>query len=83
MELIFTLEEVEAAAGTFRLAFADDKVFAFHGNMGTGKTTFITALCRSLGVAGAVSSPTFSIINEYVARGRTIYHLDLYQARTT
>ncbi|HTE26763.1 tRNA (adenosine(37)-N6)-threonylcarbamoyltransferase complex ATPase subunit type 1 TsaE [Flavitalea sp.] len=83
MELIFTLEEIENAAQKFRQTFKDDKVFAFHGNMGTGKTTFITAICRSLGVEGPVSSPTFSIINEYNARGCTIYHLDLYRLKNS
>jgi tRNA threonylcarbamoyladenosine biosynthesis protein TsaE len=83
MELIFTLEEIEQAARKFQQAFADEKVFAFHGNMGAGKTTFITALCRVIGVEGPVSSPTFSIINEYNARGRTIYHLDLYRLKNS
>jgi tRNA threonylcarbamoyladenosine biosynthesis protein TsaE len=81
MELIFTLEEIEKAAQRFQQAFTNEKVFAFHGNMGTGKTTFITAICRSMGVEGPVSSPTFSIINEYNANGRTIYHLDLYRLK--
>src|SRR5688572_9296877 len=81
MELIFTLEEIEKAAQRFQQAFTNEKVFAFHGNMGAGKTTFITAICRSMGVEGPVSSPTFSIINEYNANGRTIYHLDLYRLK--
>jgi tRNA threonylcarbamoyladenosine biosynthesis protein TsaE len=83
MELIFTLKEIETAADTFRKAFADEKVFAFHGNMGTGKTTFITAICRSMGVEGPVSSPTFSIINEYNANGCAIYHMDLYRLKNS
>jgi tRNA threonylcarbamoyladenosine biosynthesis protein TsaE len=81
MELIFTLDDIEKAALTFRQAFKDEKVFAFHGNMGAGKTTFITTLCRVMGVEGTVSSPTFSIINEYNAHGRIIYHLDLYRLK--
>ena len=48
--------------------------------MGTGKTTFVHALCDVLGVTDAVGSPTFSIINQYqLADGRTLYHLDLYR----
>jgi tRNA threonylcarbamoyladenosine biosynthesis protein TsaE len=50
--------------------------------MGAGKTTFVHAVCNLLGVKGAVSSPTFSIINEYTsAEGKTIYHLDLYRLK--
>jgi tRNA threonylcarbamoyladenosine biosynthesis protein TsaE len=50
--------------------------------MGAGKTTFITALCHALGVTNAVSSPTFSIINEYrSADGERIYHMDLYRLK--
>ena len=48
--------------------------------MGSGKTTFIHALCDVLGVTDAVGSPTFSIINQYqMADGQTLYHLDLYR----
>ena len=83
MELIFTLGEIGNAVQTFRQAFADEKVFAFHGKMGAGKTTFISAICRSMGVEGLVSSPTFSIINEYNANGSTIYHLDLYRLKNS
>ncbi len=59
------------------------KVFAFHGEMGAGKTTLITALCKYKGVAGTLSSPTFSIINEYrfLEKGieHSIFHIDLYR----
>jgi tRNA threonylcarbamoyladenosine biosynthesis protein TsaE len=50
--------------------------------MGAGKTTFIKAICKQLGVTGAVSSPTYSIINQYAAaNGKTVYHLDLYRLK--
>ena len=59
------------------------KLFAFHGEMGAGKTTIITALCKEKGVKDIISSPTFSIINEYPFfekdNERIIYHLDLYR----
>lgn len=56
-------------------------VIAFHGAMGAGKTTFIKKLCRELGVEETVSSPTFSIINEYriETTGETIFHFDFYR----
>jgi tRNA threonylcarbamoyladenosine biosynthesis protein TsaE len=61
------------------------KVFAFHGQMGAGKTTIIEALCRSKGVKNAMGSPTFSIINEYVYQEnneeKIIYHIDLYRLK--
>lgn len=55
-------------------------VVAFYGSMGAGKTTFITALCRALGVKDDVSSPTFTIVNEYRAgSGEPVYHFDFYR----
>lgn len=56
-------------------------VFAFYAPMGTGKTTFIKALCEALGVEDVINSPTFSIINEYRAEpsGELIYHFDCYR----
>ncbi len=61
------------------------RVFAFHGDMGVGKTTFIGMLCRSKGVATQVSSPTFSLINEYIyvedGVEKTIYHMDMYRLK--
>ena len=61
--------------------YADKKVFAFGGKMGVGKTTFIHALCEAKKVKDVVSSPTFSLINEYSYPGGTIYHLDLYRLK--
>lgn len=62
-------------------------VMAFHGEMGAGKTTLIHALCDVRSVKGAVGSPTFSIINEYVLQGEadesSIFHIDLYRLRDT
>ena len=80
MELIFGLEEIHQAAMQFLKYTPGHQVFAFTGEMGSGKTTFIHALCEEMGVKGSVSSPTFSIINEYLTeKGETIYHMDLYR----
>lgn len=58
-------------------------VITFEASMGAGKTTTIIALCKLLGVTSSVSSPTFSIINEYGTKdGQSIYHLDLYRIKT-
>jgi len=80
MELIFNLDQINDAARDFLAATAPYKVIAFRAEMGSGKTTFIHALCEVLGVQDTVSSPTFSIINQYkTATGQTICHLDLYR----
>ncbi len=56
------------------------KVFAFEAPMGTGKTTFIKAVCEALGVEDVINSPTFSIVNEYeTAEGALLYHFDCYR----
>jgi len=61
-------------------AFPGNRVFAFFGEMGSGKTTFIKILCRELGAIENVSSPTFSLVNEYRdKKGKPIYHFDFYR----
>jgi tRNA threonylcarbamoyladenosine biosynthesis protein TsaE len=63
------------------LEFAnEEKIFLFEGEMGAGKTTFIKAICEALGVSDVVSSPTFSIVNEYQGpSNKRIYHFDFYR----
>lgn len=75
----YHLNDIDEMAAAFWKEFGGSYVYAFHGGMGAGKTTFIHALCQALGVRGAVGSPTFSIINAYDAAIGTIYHLDLYR----
>ena len=58
------------------------KVFLFFGEMGAGKTTFIKALSRALGVIDAVSSPTYSIVNEYSLTDGSVYHFDFYRLKS-
>lgn len=81
MDMYFSLEEIGRAAGDFIKAISEQKVIALHGQMGAGKTTFVHAVCETLGVKDSVSSPTFSIINEYRSAQGTIYHIDLYRLK--
>lgn len=77
---IKNLESLQPAARQFIDQMGEHSVFAFYGGMGAGKTTFIKAVCKELGVAETVASPTFAIINEYKAGdGKPIYHFDFYR----
>lgn len=75
------LNDLADAAKLFIEATKDNNVIAFNGGMGAGKTTFISEVCRQLGVEEDTSSPTFAIINEYESSktGEKIYHFDCYR----
>lgn len=80
MDVTFSLDELPQAAEAFLKAIGNDRVFAFEGDMGAGKTTFIAEVCRRLGADDDSGSPTFSIVNEYeAADGLPIYHFDFYR----
>ncbi len=82
MEFNYKLTEISNTAKWFLDKVGTSKCFAFHGEMGAGKTTFINTVCMLLGVRNGLSSPTFSIINEYVQdSGKSIYHIDLYRLK--
>lgn len=83
MEIYFDFNEIEKTAKKFLEATEHNKVFAFSGDLGAGKTSFITALCKVLGVVETVTSPTYSIIQEYKTRdNNTIFHIDLYRIKS-
>ena len=65
MELIFTLDDIDNAAQQLILFLNNSKIILFEGEMGSGKTTLIHAICRQMGVADKMSSPTYAIINQY------------------
>jgi tRNA threonylcarbamoyladenosine biosynthesis protein TsaE len=76
----FSLEDIDEVAKQFLPAITNYKVIAIYGEMGAGKTTFVQALCRLLGVKENISSPTFPIINEYkTINGQKIHHIDAYR----
>ena len=79
MEITFSLAEIDSAAQQV-LAQNIKNIILFHGELGAGKTTFIKALAKQLGVTDMTGSPTFSLVNEYATTdGRTLYHFDLYR----
>jgi tRNA threonylcarbamoyladenosine biosynthesis protein TsaE len=81
MEITFSLDQIDWAAQKV-LAANPEKVILFNGEMGAGKTTLIKALCRTLGISDVTSSPTFSLVNEYVSgNGETVYHFDVYRLK--
>ncbi len=86
MERLFTLLEIDEVAKEFWQKFGNkEAVFAFYGQMGAGKTTFIHALCEAKKVRDVISSPTYSIVNEYGydenGQEKLIYHIDLYRLK--
>ena len=83
MQIIIPSEQQLApAAQQFADAIGSRRVFAFYGAMGAGKTTFIKAVCRTLGVQDVITSPTFAIVNEYeTGDGLPVYHFDFYRIK--
>ena len=79
MNIVFSLDRLEEVAQTI-IAQNPKKVILFHGEMGVGKTTLIKQLCKTLGVSGTTSSPTFSLVNEYeTINNQLVYHFDFYR----
>lgn len=76
-----SLDGIAGAAREFVAQIGTNRVFAFYGSMGAGKTTFIKAVCEQLGVKDAVTSPTFAIVNEYESDMGAIYHFDFYRIK--
>ena len=80
---IENLDEYHAAAKKFVAAMKDNRIFAFYGSMGTGKTTFIKSVCEEMGVEESINSPTFAIVNEYeTGEGETVFHFDFYRIKS-
>jgi len=76
------LQDLAGAAHQLLKFAGDDKVIVFEGSMGAGKTTFIKEICHALGVEDIVSSPSFSIVNEYLSREKqSLYHFDFYRIK--
>lgn len=80
MEFIYSLNEIDTIAQQV-IAQNPQKIILFNGLMGVGKTTFIKALSKRLGVENPTSSPTFSLVNEYQAKEGLVYHFDVYRLK--
>ena len=79
---IGTLKDRKEAASQVVRVIGDHNVFAFYGNMGAGKTTFIKAICTELGVMENITSPTFALVNEYTTKdNRVLFHFDCYRLK--
>jgi tRNA threonylcarbamoyladenosine biosynthesis protein TsaE len=76
-----SIEELKHAAEKLIGFSGTEKIFLFYGDMGAGKTTFIKSLCSILGTHEQVTSPTFSIVNEYDGEKIKIYHFDFYRLK--
>lgn len=77
---INSLEEINTVAKEFLSIVGSKRVFALHGAMGVGKTTFVKAICDAMGVKDTINSPTFAIVNEYHSpKKEIIYHFDFYR----
>ena len=78
-----TLSDLIPIAEKIRDHFKSEKIFAFYGKMGSGKTTFIKEFCKQLGVEEVITSPTFALINEYTGKEDIkIFHFDFYRIET-
>lgn len=80
--LIKDKKQLPVAAKRILECTSGQKILAFYGSMGAGKTTIIKAVCKALGAEGIVSSPTFTLVNEYKTKdGEVLYHIDFYRIR--
>ena len=79
MTIEYSIDEIHRTAAQCIEVINGKKVAAFHGSIGSGKTTLIHAICDVKNVTSPVSSPTFALINEYNSPGGSIFHIDLYR----
>lgn len=80
MTITYSIEELDTVAKQL-LNQVTSKTLIFNGDVGAGKTTLIKTLVKALGSKDNVSSPTFSLVNEYEGENSTIYHFDLYRVK--
>jgi tRNA threonylcarbamoyladenosine biosynthesis protein TsaE len=82
--IISNKSQLYKASALFLKNTSGRRIFAFYGAMGAGKTTIIKSICESLGAVDTVTSPTFTLVNEYkTSKGELLYHIDFYRIRKT
>lgn len=77
--MTYTLAQIDEVAKLLLDKYSSKPIWAFYAPMGAGKTTLIARICKQIGITDAVASPTFSIMNEYDANGKMVYHMDWYR----
>lgn len=82
MKISFPLENLENIAIQVLSSYPKNRVFLLKGNLGAGKTTFVQGLVKVLGLGAEVSSPTYTLVQDYSEKGLKVYHLDLYRAQS-
>lgn len=82
-EWIFSIDEIDEVVEDFFTTYNTQKIICLNGNLGSGKTTLVKAFCKQLGSCDEITSPTFSIINNYRSPNGEIFHFDLYRLKNT
>ena len=82
LTILSSIEASQAFGESWAAELTGGEIFALHGVLGAGKTQLVKGLARGLGFEGDVTSPTFTIIHEYVGGRLPLYHIDLYRIRT-
>ena len=77
-----SVEETENAGAALAEKLPDGAVVALYGGLGAGKTAFVRGMARGLGIEDGVSSPTFTIVNEYAGAQRELFHFDMYRLQS-
>lgn len=80
MTISYSLDQISSVAAQV-ISNSKSKILLFKGDMGAGKTTLITEICKQLGVSEAISSPTYSLVNEYETTEHLIFHFDFYRIK--
>ena len=78
-----TLDELDARGEELGRALRAGELLTFEGELGAGKTTFIKAVARGLGVSGPATSPTYALVHRYHGRRGPVFHLDCFRLRST
>lgn len=82
MDISFDLDQIESLTREILDSFPDTRIFLLKGPMGAGKTTLVQSFIKCLGLSSLVSSPTYTLVQDYSEKGLWVYHMDLYRAQS-